>query len=231
MPSSKIFKNTTNGSKNKKKRRVEPEPPPPIQWASYADVTEWSPFFACIASQDGACDQSLLEEIYLAEFPVEIYGLPGALQHADALVQTRKALATCRASKQPVTLHRSSYVNSFRAMSTAQFRQVLLSSSNAPKELYEAGKQVFNEREDEIKAFRVARAPTHYGNAIGKEDTGPEGETLATHNVCIEQVKCGGKGQTTRAVTWTKKQSGTCANSDEEDGEDYPYDDIREWVH
>jgi hypothetical protein len=38
-----------------------------------------------------------------------------------------------------------------------------------------------------------------------KEETGPNGETLATHDKKTEVQKCGGKGQTIKVVTWAPK--------------------------
>ena len=61
-------------------------------------------------------------------------------------------------------------------------------------------------RADELKAYQLdhQRRPTALDRPR-EVVVGPHGETLETHELVTEHVKCGGKGQLQRVDTWVLK--------------------------
>ena len=67
-------------------------------------------------------------------------------------------------------------------------------------------------RKVELRAFRIewAQRPREVFEANAakrREEAGPNGETIATHDFVTEKHKTGGKGQMVSAGTWVKRQS------------------------
>lgn len=75
----------------------------------------------------------------------------------------------------------------------------------ARKLLLDRDRELFAESDAELADERKRTMAEAAAIERAKDETGPNGETLATHDKHTEVQKCGGKGQTIKVVTWAPK--------------------------